>query len=424
MLNSWYSPPNLNKEKYMKPNRSHGETSLTTAFFCAAVYFCSYLTRKDFAIALVAITEATGFSDASIAAVPVCLFIAYGLGQTVNGAIGDRVPPQHLITAGMLISAVCNIMLPFCPSVPAMCVVWGMNGFAQAMLWPPMSKILICTYSGRQYGTASMIVSVAASLATTAGYLYIPAILAVSQWKAVFEFGAGIVLVCAAAWFFYSFRKDFVSGASADIPPAGDNIGSRRFPSGAVFALAIVLIDVVIVGMLRDGIETWTPTYIRDCFSLPAEMSILVSVLLALFSAVCIVATTYIYRRFFKNELSFCCAVFALAGAVAVVLYFAGGNIVLSTVCISLLAALMHGPNLALTAYAPHTMKRFGHISTVSGVINSAIYVGAAISTYAIAGIKESSGWSSTIFFWISLCICGALLSAICARLWKRNVMR
>ena len=146
----------------MKPNRSHGETSLTTAFFCAAVYFCSYLTRKDFAIALVAITEATGFSDASIAAVPVCLFIAYGLGQTVNGAIGDRVPPQHLITAGMLISAVCNIMLPFCPSVPAMCVVWGMNGFAQAMLWPPMSKILICTYSGRQYGTASMIVSVAA----------------------------------------------------------------------------------------------------------------------------------------------------------------------------------------------------------------------------------------------------------------------
>lgn len=412
------------KEKHMKSKQTHGTQSLTTAFFCAAVYFCSYLTRKDFAIALVAITEATGFSDASIAAVPVCLFITYGLGQTVNGAIGDRVPPQHLITAGMLVSAACNIALPFCTNVPAMCVVWGINGFAQAMLWPPMSKILICTYSDRQYGTASMIVSVAASLATTAGYLYIPAILSVSHWKTVFRFGAAIVILCAAAWFIYSFRRDFVSGASADIPPAEDNTGRQRFPRGAVFALAIVLVDVVIVGMLRDGIETWTPTYIRDCFSLPAEMSILVSVLLALFSAVCIVATTYIYRRFFKNELSFCCAVFALAGAVAVVLYFAGGNIVLSTVCISLLAALMHGPNLALTAYAPHTMKRFGHISTVSGVINSAIYVGAAVSTYAIAGIKESAGWSSTILFWIAMCVCGALLSAICAGIWKRNIMK
>ena len=115
-------------------NGAPAKKSLAVAFFCAAVYFCSYLTRKDFSVALVAITEATGFPDSAIAFVPTCLFFTYGIGQTVNGAIGDHVKPHWLMTGGLLLSAACNFVLPHCPGVPAMCVVWGINGFAQAML--------------------------------------------------------------------------------------------------------------------------------------------------------------------------------------------------------------------------------------------------------------------------------------------------
>lgn len=402
------------------------KNSLAVAFFCAAVYFCSYLTRKDFAIALVAITEATGFSDSAIAAVPVCLFITYGIGQTVNGAIGDRLPPQYLITGGMLLSAACNFVLPLCNGVPAMCAVWGVNGFAQAMLWPPISKIMIYTYSGARYGTASMIVSLSASLATVTGYLYIPAVLSAAGWRAVFYVGAAIVVLCAAAWSLYSFRRDFIGKQDA-APVKSDAPAAKKeaaFPRAVVITLALILLDVVAVGMLRDGVETWMPTFIKESFGGGAEDSILISVMLALFSCLCVVLATYIYRRFFRNELTFCASVFAAAALLSVSLFFANGrNMTLSVICISLLAAVMHGSNLALTAYVPQRMKRFGHVCTVSGIVNSAVYIGAALSTYGAARIKEAHGWGAAIGVWIAISAAGILLSLASAVLWRKNVI-
>lgn len=266
-------------------NGAPAKKSLAVAFFCAAVYFCSYLTRKDFSVALVAITEATGFPDSAIAFVPTCLFFTYGIGQTVNGAIGDHVKPHWLMTGGLLLSAACNFVLPHCPGVPAMCVVWGINGFAQAMLWPPMSKIMIYTYSGTQYGTASMIISLGASLATVAGYLYIPAILSVASWQTVFYFGAVVVVICAVAWFIYSTHHNIAGSNTPEAAAATDTPStakSPKMPLPAVLTLGFILLDVVLVGMLRDGIETWTPTFLKEIFGGSAERSILITVILAL----------------------------------------------------------------------------------------------------------------------------------------------
>lgn len=411
-------------KKDVKKEKNSGKSSLSVAFFCAAVYFCSYLTRKDFPISLVAITEATGIPDSAIAIVPVCFFITYGIGQTINGAIGDHIKPQYLITGGMVLSATCNIILPLCTNVPAMCVVWGINGFAQAMLWPPISKIMIYTYSGARYGTASMLVSLSASLATVFAYLYIPAVLAISGWQAVFRVGATVVLICAAAWFIYSRRRDFIGSSGTDAADEPAPVGTQkdgRFPRAVMLTLALILADVVAVGMLRDGVETWTPTFIKEIFGNSAGESILISVFLALFSCVAIVLATVIFRRFFRNELTFCTVIFVASMVFAVLLYFViGRSMLLAALCISLLAAVMHGANMMLTAYVPRRIKRFGHVSTVSGVINSAVYIGAAISTYGAAGIKESYGWGVTVGVWIAVSVAGVLLSAVSAVIWSK----
>ena len=328
------------------------------------------------------------------------------------------------MTGGLLLSAACNFVLPHCPGVPAMCVVWGINGFAQAMLWPPMSKIMIYTYSGTQYGTASMIISLGASLATVAGYLYIPAILSVASWQTVFYFGAVVVVICAVAWFIYSTHHNIAGSNTPEVAAATDTPStakSPKMPLPAVLTLGFILLDVVLVGMLRDGIETWTPTFLKEIFGGSAERSILITVILALLGCACVVLTTLVYRRFFRNELVFCGTVFLIATVFALVLLFANGkSMPLCAVTISMLSAVMHGANLALTAYVPKKMKRFGHVSTVSGVINSAGYLGAALSTYIIASIKETHGWNTTITVWAALAALGILLSAVAAIFWRR----
>ena len=100
-----------------------------------------------------------------------------------------------------------------------------------------------------------------------------------------------------------------------------------------------------------------------------------------------------------------------------------GKNMLLSTISISFLAAVMHGSNMILTAYVPQRLKRFGHVSTVSGIINSAVYVGAAVSTYGIASIKDEHGWNATIGMWIAIAAVGTVLSVVCSILWKKRVI-
>ena len=71
---------------------------------CAAVYFCSYLTRQNYATVLVEIIESEGVSKAAASAAITGMFITYGLGQIISGYLGDRLNSCHLIAAGLCCS--------------------------------------------------------------------------------------------------------------------------------------------------------------------------------------------------------------------------------------------------------------------------------------------------------------------------------
>ena len=106
------------------------------------VYFFSYVTRINFAAILVAFTQAENVSNAAASVITSVLFVTYGVGQLISGYLGDRIPPNKLIFGGLLTSVVCNVLMPqFSPNIPAMAAIWGVNGLAQAFMWPPLVKI-------------------------------------------------------------------------------------------------------------------------------------------------------------------------------------------------------------------------------------------------------------------------------------------
>ena len=52
-----------------------------------------------------------------------------------------------------------NILLPLCPNVTLMTVVWCINGLAQAFMWPPMVKYLTQVLDREEYSSACVKVS-------------------------------------------------------------------------------------------------------------------------------------------------------------------------------------------------------------------------------------------------------------------------
>ena len=60
----------------------------------------------------------------------------------------------------------------------------------------------------------------------------------------------------------------------------------------------------------------------------------------------------------------------------------------------------------------------------MSGITNSATYVGSALSSYGIALIAEKAGWSNTILSWIFIALGGAAVCILCIRRWARFIRK
>jgi hypothetical protein len=131
---------------------------------CAVIYFTSYFSRKSFAASLFGMIEAGAILQSTAGLVETAMFICYGAGQLLSGFLGDKVKPSVLLGTGLGVTALCNLVLPFVPQGEWIIPIWALNGLAQAMLWPPIVRILATNLDHEQYVTAHLVYLAVAAL--------------------------------------------------------------------------------------------------------------------------------------------------------------------------------------------------------------------------------------------------------------------
>lgn len=388
------------------------------AWLLTMVYFSSYVTRINFAAVIQEVVTATGFAKTDLSVALVCLSTTYGLGQIINGRLGDRIPPQNLILLGLVCATAINALFPFLSHSPTlMAVVWGMNGFAQAMMWPPIVKILVANMDDAMYAYAVVRVSWGSSFGTIAVYLLAPLIIGLCGWQGVFFFSAAIGLVSILLWINV---KNRIVIPRSDISPVAAK-AHFAFPRTAIFPMVFIALGIIFQGMLRDGVSSWMPTLLAESFSLGNRTSIFCTVSLAVFSILSFSAANFLYRRFFRNEVTCGGVIFIISAVSALLLFFCfNAGAVLSIFLMAVLTACMHGVNLMLITHVPKRFKKYGNISTISGAVNSCTYIGSAIFTYAVALLSEKIGWQNTVGVWALIALLGTACCFIAAKPWKK----
>lgn len=391
---------------------------------CAAVYFCSYLTRLDYGAVMVEMVRAEGFSRVDASAALTGLFITYGFGQLISGYLGDRVKPQLLIFFGLIACGLMNLLIPFCPSPAWMTVVWSVNGLAQAMMWPPLVRIMSQHMTESEYKVATVHVSWGSSLGTIVIYLMIPLLLKVSSWRGVFYCAAAVGMGMAAFWMARYGRVERTlplqeQAAPADEPgDAGKSGGGLR----ALMPLLAIMMGVIICqGTLRDGITTWMPTYLADTYHMESGKSILTGVLLPLFGMVCYQIVLWMNRKLVENELQ-CAAIIFGVGLVSLLALrlLHAHSFALSVLILAFAVASMHGVNLIMTCMTPKYLAGSGKISMISGLLNACTYIGSALSMYGVALIADRFGWTVTESLWCAVALIGTLCAAACVPKWGK----
>ena len=405
---------------------SKGYSKKSIIFLCSMVYFVSYFSRKDFAAVMAAMISENAIQRANAGLVGTMLFAFYGVGQLVSGYLGDKIKPKHLIVIGLSATAICNAAMPYLPDA-GMIVVWGINGLAQAMLWPPIVKILSTYLDHKTYVTAHLIVTSAAHFATVLLYAYVPLCLTYMSWQAVFT-TASILAVCSIIVFAVAMsiilpkeaevvKTDTRTTVSADVEKCKNDVKIldvlRR---SGIFT---VFVCIVVVGFLRDGIESWLPTLYSEAFAKDVSSSTLVSIILPIFSILSISIVTVLYRKHvLSNEVSGSAVLFGVSLVLAVPLVFLLNNDdafsrIAALFITAFICGAMHGVNFLLISCLPGRFARVGRSATVSGVCNSCVYVGAAISTYGIALVSNSKGWSFTAATWCGILAIGILFALL-----------
>ncbi len=283
----------------------------------------------------------------------------------------------------------------------------------------------------------------ASSAATIAIYILTPVCIQLSGWQSVFYLLAALGLAAAAIWL-ANIRKltpgtpvqeGKAASDSMENPASGTVAGSSpETASKAASAdkkplflrlladapLAAILIAIVLQGILRDGITTWMPVYMSETFGMSNASSILSAAALPLFSVFSVLLSCLLLG-FLKSEVRTAAYLF-LAGAFAGAVMLTAFD-VMPVVCIAMMTLITgcaHGINLMLISRVPGHFTRYGKVSSVSGILNSATYVGSSLSTYGFGAVAEATGWMPVVAIWIGVCAAGVALMLCVRGRWAR----
>lgn len=396
----------------------------------SVIYLVEYLGRYNLAAAKIEMIDAFGGNAKAMLGLALTLMaISYGFGQIVMGFIGDRVPPRFVVFVGLIGAGACNIAVGSATSLPLICAAWFLNGVCKAMIWPSLVRQMTCDMTDDGFQKGIVWVSIASNVGIVLVYLaVVPVSIVLLSWRLAFWF-SGVAEVAAGVVWVLSVRTIPSAGllkralrAEAREPGAEEKKKPSALPIILAAGLPLLYIVVIAHGLLRDGVTNWMPELLQDTYNLGSVAAIMSSAILPIFSTVCVIIAGIVYMKL-KNELTSSAIFWGIVLASLGCLTFTmGRSSVLTIVLLALAMSGIQAINHILTTRVPHRFASAGIVSTVAGLLNSATYVGVAISGYGVAVYSEAYGWHATVIAWLVIAAVGTLALALCLRRWKRFI--
>lgn len=386
---------------------------------CSVTYFICYLTRKNYG-SIISVLEAEKGILVSVALTANA--VSYGLGQLISGYMGDKVKPINLVFYGLITTVLMNLLLPFCPNIPLMTVVWCINGLAQAFMWPPMVKYLTDLLTSEQYSSACVRVSWGGYIGDIAVYLLSPVCISLWRWEGVFFIAGGLGLIMAIIWRIAAPTFEKKKIGTKEIKENNQESGKKltlNWTAAFIILIGFTMLAIALQGILRDGITTWMPEYMKNTYGWDDAQSILSGVVLPLFSIGTLQLVSWIYIKKVKNEHNYAAVLFGIGCVAALLLYFmTGANPAVSIALCAIISACMHGVNYVLICMIPKHFEKFGKVSFMSGLLNACTYIGTAVAGYGMALVSELKGWNFTILMWSVVAGAGCIICLLMSKKW------
>lgn len=375
-------------------------------FICWLAYTAAYIGRLNFNASIVSIVSDLGVEKSTAGLVSSFFFFAYGAGQLVNGILSKKYNSRIMIFLSLIFSAIFNVLMPLSNDISIMKYIWLGNGIVQSVLWSTLIKTLSEQLSDKKLPKAILAMSTTVAIGTFVAYGLSSISAQFGNWKLVFYVATAVLVVSAFVWFIL-----FEKSPETIIKPEEVKDKKVKMANPVLIALFLAAFAGVANGFIKDGINTWVPSVLKDEFRFSESFSILLALLLPLVSTMGATIAKKVHEKISShatmNMIFFIFSALLCSGILISLKYKSVVAIMICFICVACGMAMI---NNVITSMFALDYRKLLNAGFAAGLLNTFCYIGSTITSYTLGSVAERKGWNAVFIIMLLVCIATAFV--------------
>lgn len=378
------------------------------ALLCSISYLSVYFARNILSAVSPAMMENGLFDTEYIGSLSSLYFITYATGQLINGIIGDRIRAKYMISFGLFLGGVTNLIFSTVSvSKPEIAIyVYGLTGFFLSMIYAPLTRVIA--------ENTDPIYAPRCSLGYTFSEFFGSPLAGVAaaflSWQSTFRVGSLFLGIMGITIFlvFSVFEKKGV--IKPFTPPKLEN-NEKKGKLHILFKHRIVKFTLIsiVTGVVRTTVVFWLPTYLSQNLGFTADKSALIFTAATFVMSFTTFISYFVYEKIGRSmDRALLC--FFISASLFFGLLYIASNPILNIICL-VLAIMSSGcaASMMWVRYCPG-LRDTGMVSGVTGFLDFVSYMSASISSTLFADAVGTIGWNGLILIWLGLMVTGLVV--------------
>lgn len=452
------------------------QLSISIILFAWLAYLFSYMGRANYGACIVEIVGTTGVSRATAGMVTSVFSLFNSFGQIGSGFLLKKVHPVKIIAAELFIVASINLLFPASNSFVIMALLWGVNGAMQSTLLCSATKIYMETLKEPWLSKGAVMLNTVGAVGGTLNYILTWFLIRYATWQTVFFTVSAILFVTGIFWVIFmpkftataeadklGVKAETMDDSAAKCAPKADSVNDSSDSANATanaaaeapakstgkkaaahqaatpttptekttllsqlthYGAAFMLAGCFMIGLMRESVSLWIPSYINEVFGLSSSLSIILTVFVPGFQVFGAILGGRLGRK--MQNLHFPgCVVFAISGFCMGMLLLAGdfnpflsvGLFVINAICMT--AALTMSLSLFPIRFLPKE-----HAPMFVGILNFFVHAGDFFASAGIGWLSQYSGWGITFTILCTIAFTASVVYAVGGICCKRELER
>lgn len=382
----------------------NAQNAFYIGFLCSVAYLAVYFARNILSAVTPQIIEGGIYDNEFIGSISSTYFILYAVGQLINGIIGDRIRARNMLSLGLVLAGVCNLLFPFVSTQFSAQVVYGLTGFFLSMIYAPMTRV-VAENTEPIYATRC---SLGYTFASFFGSPLAGAVAVFMTWQSVF-ITSSVVLFAMGVICFLVFqlfeRKGIVRyGRFEEQKQQGGvkNLFKYNIVQFTFFS--------VVTGVIRTTVIFWFPTYVAQYLGYDAKESASIFTVATFIISFTTFITIFIYERLHSNMELTILLMFTASTLAFLAVYLVKQPILNIVLLVIAIMASNGAATMIWSRYCP-SLRDTGMVSSATGFLDFMSYMAASASSTIFANSVSTIGWGNLILVWMGLMIAGVAVT-------------